>query len=303
MLLLKWRYKTVLELSPWEQSWQFACSFISHKGLIKQAFTFRELVSLPLRVDHFGNSPSHFSDKISYATEKTPDPWPVPLQTMLSCKGSSATRQDHKQVHFFQILLFWECGCRWGKKCNKWKTSWNGHIPRHRSKSERRSPSFASRIALDRYKSYLPRNDCRTTRIRYSERQFFPLPLLILQTISCFTAYLKTYTHLQISTCPAFLHIHNFPLQFLPWACNQPCRGKAFASCESTGLCFTWVLGHSWPLCWHVVLHMVHHYCRPLKRNLRIKDVYSRHACMHTWRHTQHSHMILYKKICPYRSQ
>lgn len=31
--------------------------------------------------------------------------------------------------------------------------------------------------------------------------------------------------------------------QLLPWACNQPCRGKMLASGDSTDLCFTWVLG------------------------------------------------------------
>lgn len=66
----------------------------------------------------------------------------------------------------------------------------------------------------------------------------------------------------------------------LPWACNQSCRAKIFASGDVTSLCFVWILGHLWPLCWHVKWYVIYHYCRvndpPLNRNLRISNVHIR---------------------------
>lgn len=101
------------------------------------------------------------------------------------------------------------------------KPSWNGHVPRCKIKIRVEvSLPPASCIVLDRSKSYLPNRDCNNHQDLIFWETVLSLPLLILQTMSCFTVYLKTCTPLQTSTCPAFLCINNFPLQVLVPACR-----------------------------------------------------------------------------------
>lgn len=135
-----------------------------------------------------------------------------------------ATRQDHKQV----LISANFCPSKDGegaageeRNVSSKKPSWNGHVPRCKIKIRVEvSPPPASRIVLDRSKSYLPNRDCNNHQDLIFWETVLSLPLLILQTMSCFTVYLKTCTHLQTSTCPAFLCINNFPLEVLVPACR-----------------------------------------------------------------------------------
>lgn len=163
-----------------------------------------------------------------YKGSTTPksDLWPRPVWTMLSCSRGPATRQDHEQVRF--SASFCPSKDREGaagvERNVSSEKSWNGHVSRCKIKIRMEvSPPPASCIVLDRFKSYLPNRDCSNHQDLIFWETVLSPPFTDLQTMNCFTVYLKTCTHLQTSTCPAFLCSNNFLLQVLVPACRIEC--------------------------------------------------------------------------------